>query len=52
MNGYSRFRLWRIDAARERLETATKQLVDPGLDRCARSRSAFGKRSGRSANPQ
>lgn len=31
MNGYSRFRLWRIDAARERLETATKQLVDPGL---------------------
>ena len=31
MNGYSRFRLWRIDATRERLETATKQLVDPGL---------------------
>ncbi|MEJ0076956.1 MAG: TAXI family TRAP transporter solute-binding subunit [Alphaproteobacteria bacterium] len=31
MNAYSRFRLWRIDAARERLETATKELVDPGL---------------------
>ena len=31
MNAYSRFRLWRIDAARERLETATRKLVDPGL---------------------
>jgi len=31
MNAYSRFRLWRIDAARERLERATKELVDPGL---------------------
>ena len=31
MNAYSRFRLWRIDAARQRLETATKQLVDPAL---------------------
>jgi hypothetical protein len=31
MNAYSRFRLWRIDAARERLEMATKELVDPGL---------------------
>jgi len=31
MNAYSRFRLWRIDAARERLEAATKELVDPGL---------------------
>lgn len=31
MNAFSRFRLWRIDAARERLEMATKELVDPGL---------------------
>ena len=31
MNAYSRFRLWRIDAARERLETATKELADSGL---------------------
>jgi TRAP-type uncharacterized transport system substrate-binding protein len=29
--GYSRFRLWRIDAAREKLETALKELVDPSL---------------------
>ncbi len=29
MNGYSRFRLWRIDAAREKLETAVKGFVDP-----------------------
>lgn len=31
MNGFSRFRLWRIDAARERLETEIKELVDPRL---------------------
>jgi hypothetical protein len=31
MNGYSRFRLWRIDAAREKLEAALRKLVDPGL---------------------
>jgi TRAP-type uncharacterized transport system substrate-binding protein len=31
MNAYSRFRLWRIDAARERLETATKELAGPSL---------------------
>ena len=31
MTGYSRFRLWRIDAAREKLETALKQLVDPAF---------------------
>jgi TRAP-type uncharacterized transport system substrate-binding protein len=31
MNAFSRFRLWRIDAARERLETATKELADSGL---------------------
>jgi TRAP-type uncharacterized transport system substrate-binding protein len=30
MSGYSRFRLWRIDAARERLETAIKYLADRG----------------------
>jgi TRAP-type uncharacterized transport system substrate-binding protein len=31
MNAFSRFRLWRIDAAREKLESALKELVDPGL---------------------
>jgi TRAP transporter TAXI family solute receptor len=31
MKAYSRFRLWRIDAARENLETALKNLVDPKL---------------------
>jgi hypothetical protein len=31
MKAYSRFRLWRIDAAREKLETALKKLVDPEL---------------------
>jgi TRAP-type uncharacterized transport system substrate-binding protein len=31
MTGYSRFRLWRIDAAREKIETAIKQLVDPAF---------------------
>ena len=31
MTGYSRFRLWRIDAAREKLETDLKKLVDPAL---------------------
>jgi TRAP-type uncharacterized transport system substrate-binding protein len=30
-NTYNRFRLWRIDAAREKLETALKELVQPGL---------------------
>ena len=30
-NTYHRFRLWRIDAAREKLEMALKQLVQPGL---------------------
>ena len=29
MRGYSRFRLWRIDAARERLKTAVNELTDP-----------------------
>jgi TRAP transporter TAXI family solute receptor len=31
MRGLSRFRLWRIDAAREKLETSLKELVDPSL---------------------
>jgi hypothetical protein len=30
-NSYSRFRLWRIDATREKLETALKEVVQPGL---------------------
>jgi hypothetical protein len=29
MKAFSRFRLWRIDAAREKLEAALKELVDP-----------------------
>lgn len=31
MNGYSRFRLWRIDATREKLEKSLEQLTGPGL---------------------
>jgi TRAP-type uncharacterized transport system substrate-binding protein len=31
LKAFSRFRLWRIDAAREKLETALKELVDPEL---------------------
>jgi hypothetical protein len=31
MNTYNRFRLWRIDAAREKIETSLKKLVDPRL---------------------
>src|SRR5579883_3597975 len=31
MTGYSRFRLWRLDASRTKLETALKDFVDPGL---------------------
>jgi hypothetical protein len=31
MSGFSRFRLWRIDAARERLEASLKSLVGPTL---------------------
>src|SRR5262245_51195366 len=31
LKGFSRFRLWRIDSAREKLETALRKLVDPGL---------------------
>src|SRR5262249_53711876 len=31
LKAFSRFRLWRIDAARERLEMDLKELVNPGL---------------------
>ena len=31
MKAFSRFRLWRIDAAREKLEAALRKMVDPGL---------------------
>ena len=31
LKGFSRFRLWRIDAARERLEKRLKELTDPKL---------------------
>ena len=31
LKAFSRYRLWRIDAAREKLETALKGLVDPKL---------------------
>jgi hypothetical protein len=31
LKAFSRFRLWRIDAAREKLETSLKELVEPGL---------------------
>src|SRR5262245_61082120 len=31
LKAFSRFRLWRIDATREKLETAVKELVDPVL---------------------
>jgi hypothetical protein len=31
LKAFSRFRLWRIDAAREKLETTLKHLVDPAL---------------------
>jgi TRAP-type uncharacterized transport system substrate-binding protein len=31
LKGFSRFRLWRIDSAREKLESALKGLVDPKL---------------------
>ena len=31
LKAFSRFRLWRIDAAREKLETALKEFADAGL---------------------
>jgi hypothetical protein len=31
LKAFSRFRLWRIDSTREKLETALKELVDPEL---------------------
>jgi hypothetical protein len=39
LKALSRFRLWRIDSAREKLETALKELVDRGLTH-AQMRSA------------
>jgi len=39
MNAYSRFRLWRLDAARETLEAEIKVLVDPGLTTNAQIRA-------------
>jgi hypothetical protein len=33
MRGYSRFRLWQIDSAREKLEARLEQLTGPGLTR-------------------
>jgi hypothetical protein len=39
MNIYSRFRLWRLDAAREKLEGEIQTLVDPGLTTHAQIRA-------------
>jgi TRAP-type uncharacterized transport system substrate-binding protein len=39
MNVWSRFRLWRLDAAREKLEAEIKALVDPGLSAHAQIRA-------------
>ena len=39
MTVYSRFRLWRLDAAREKLEGEIKTLVDPGLTTHAQIRA-------------
>jgi len=39
MNIYSRFRLWRLDAAREKLQGEIKTLVDPGLTTHAQIRA-------------
>lgn len=39
MNVYSRFRLWRLDAAREKLAGEIKTLVDPGLTTHAQIRA-------------
>ena len=39
MNVYSRFRLWRLDAAREKLEAEIKALVDPHLTTHAQLRA-------------
>lgn len=44
MTGFSRFRLWRIDAAREKLEAALKEFADAGLTH-AQIREAIGVRS-------
>jgi len=39
MNIYSRFHLWRLDAAREKLEDEIKTLVDPGVTTHAQMRA-------------
>lgn len=44
MAGFSRFRLWRIDAAREKLETALKEFADAGLTH-AQMREALADRA-------
>jgi TRAP-type uncharacterized transport system substrate-binding protein len=43
-NTYHRFRLWRIDATREKLEMALKELVQPGLTH-PQMRAAAGDRA-------
>jgi TRAP-type uncharacterized transport system substrate-binding protein len=42
LKGYSHFRLWRIDAARERLEGRLKELIDPGLSHAQMGASPIG----------
>jgi uncharacterized protein len=42
LRGYSKFRLWRIDAAREKIESALKKLVDPAFTH-AQMRAALGE---------
>jgi hypothetical protein len=44
MKAFSRFRLWRIDAARAKLEAALKALVEPGLTH-TQMRDAAGERA-------
>ncbi|HEY7242909.1 MAG TPA: TAXI family TRAP transporter solute-binding subunit [Xanthobacteraceae bacterium] len=47
LKAFSRYRLWRIDAAREKLETALKGLVDPKLTHAQiRELPAEGKMAG------
>ena len=44
LNVLSRFRLWRLDAAREKLEASLKALVDPALTTHAQLRAVAGER--------
>ena len=46
LKAFSRFRLWRIDAAREKLETALKELVDPGTHPCTNACRSSGAGDG------